>query len=102
MLKQEFVMSNCSLRHVELRALRTHYDGWVGSSEHVFQEFEAPQTSFDLPSFLPRQKSYNADANNARLDHMVPMLDAKIERTHEMLLQLKGDSTRDVGVIMKS
>jgi hypothetical protein len=44
-----------------------------------------------LPSSLPT-KSYNSDANNASLDHMVQTLEAKIERTHEMLLQLKKDN----------
>jgi len=79
-----------------------------GSSESVFQEFETPRSPFDLdsiavaadkhlPSSLPT-KSYNADANNARLDHMVQTLDSKIERTHEMLLQVKEEC---VEVIMK-
>ena len=70
-----------------------------GSRQPVFQEFETPRSPFDedsitvsadkgVPSSVP-SKSYNADAKNARLDHMVQTLDAKIERTHEMLLQVK-------------
>ena len=81
----------------------------------MFQEFETPRSPFDLdsiavaadkhlPSSLPTE-SYNADANNARLDDMVQKLDAKIERTHEMLLQVKENYVevmmKQLDIIMK-
>ena len=55
-----------------------------GSNEHVFQKLESLR-SFDLHSHNTYQKD-----NDSRVDHMVQTLDAKIERTHEMLLQQAG------------
>jgi hypothetical protein len=56
-----------------------------GPSEHVFQKLESLR-SFDLHS----HNTYNAVDYDSRVDHMVKTLDAKIERTHEMLLQQAG------------
>jgi hypothetical protein len=47
--------------------------------------------------FDKRGKEYNADDTNARLDDMAQALDAKIDRTHELLLQ----QMKNVALIMK-
>jgi hypothetical protein len=47
--------------------------------------------------FDKRGKDYNAHDANARLDDMAQALDAKIDRTHELLLQ----QMKNVALIMK-
>jgi len=51
----------------------------------VFQKLESLRP-FDIHS----HNTYKADDNDSRVDRMVQTLDAKIERTHEMLLQQAG------------